>query len=75
MIEIDISNNLHVIGWIILAFVHVGFVFWFSWGISAYLKDDYDRAFDLSVGVIMPAVILLVIWIGMLTEFGHIVWL
>ena len=75
MIEINITDNLHVIGWIILAFVHVGFVWWFSWGISEYLKDSYDRSFYVMIGIVLPAVILLVIWLGMATEFGHIVWL
>ncbi len=75
MIEINISDNLEVIGWIVFALVHVGFILWFSWGISAYLKDSYDRAFDLFLGIILPAFLISIIWLGVLSGLGHIVWL
>ena len=75
MIEINLSDNLEAIGWIIFAFVHVGFIFWLSWGISTYLKDNYDKLFYLAIGIILPAVILSFIWIGVLTGLEHIVWL
>ncbi len=75
MIEINISENLDVIGWIFVAFVHFLFVIWFNWSISEHLKDRMNGWFEYGIFFVLPVILVTMMWLMILSVLGHIVWL
>ena len=74
MIEINMSDNLHLIGWLFVYIIHIGFVYWFYSAIKEWRKGYLNDVFDKSMYVGMPTVLLILVWLGILSITGWIVW-